>query len=117
MHEATPRVLGKGINVILALAKRNIEHELSLWGWLKPKRGKTHRRDLASVHKIDQSSAVHAVAGEAVGMPRQDAHVPFMLDALYHVVENWTAGLLRRLFLNEFADDLQSFSSGELAQF
>ncbi|OQC53931.1 MAG: hypothetical protein BWX54_02319 [Verrucomicrobia bacterium ADurb.Bin018] len=66
-----PHILRKRIHIIFRLSERHIEDEFPLRRVLKPECRELQRRDFPRVHQPDDFSAVHAVAGEAVWMPRQ----------------------------------------------
>ncbi|HSY18441.1 MAG TPA: hypothetical protein VK815_08920 [Candidatus Acidoferrales bacterium] len=66
-------VFRKGINVVFAETKIIVEHQFSLRRVLKPRAGEFERLNDAGVQHVNDPSAVHAVAGEAVGVPREYA--------------------------------------------
>ncbi|HOI97944.1 MAG TPA: hypothetical protein PLA19_05605 [Candidatus Pacearchaeota archaeon] len=109
-------VFRKRIDIILALAEGNIQHEFSLWCGFKPKGGEAQGGNLAGIDKIDDLAAVNAVAGQAVGVPSDDALRPPFLYLLDHLVEDRPSRNLSRLFFNESFSNGQAFSLGKIAK-
>ncbi|OGN28461.1 MAG: hypothetical protein A3A33_00600 [Candidatus Yanofskybacteria bacterium RIFCSPLOWO2_01_FULL_49_25] len=94
------------------MPKSNIEHEFALRGCLKPKCREFERLDIATINKINERTAIHAVASQTVGMPRHDTVGFAALNTCHHIIENGTTGSFGRLALAEGAHNLKSLPQG-----
>lgn len=109
-------IFRKRIDIIFALAEGNIQHEFPLRRRLKPKGGEAQGGNLAGIDKIDDLAAINAIAGQAVGMPSNDALRPPFLYLLDHLVEDRPSRNLSRLFFNEGFGNGQAFALGKIAK-
>src|SRR3989339_859124 len=67
------RIFGKRIHIVFALSKGDIEHELTLWRTLKPECREFESTYTPCIEEIDNFSAVHTIASQSIGIPRNYA--------------------------------------------
>ncbi len=109
------RIFRKRINIVFAETKIVVKHKLSLRRVFKPRTGEFERVDFVCIEHVDDPSAVHAVAGKAVGMPCKNSISLTRLNPGEHVVENRPAWYFGRLFFNQLANNHDFFAFGKLA--
>src|SRR3989344_6388849 len=73
LADTTLHILNKVVRKVFALPERHLQHEFPLRSWLKPKLRKAQRSNSSSVHQVNYFAAVHAITGETIGVPRQNA--------------------------------------------
>ncbi|OIO50577.1 MAG: hypothetical protein AUJ11_02650 [Parcubacteria group bacterium CG1_02_44_65] len=109
-------IFNKVVRKIFALSERHLQHEFPLRSWLKPKLRKAQRSNSSGVHQVNYSSTVHAIAGETIGMPCQNAE-RFLacLNHRKHFGKFLSPGLLCTFRFRELTDNLNVFSLGKFA--
>src|SRR5207249_7194398 len=112
-----PDVLAQGIDLVLRLPKHDRKHELALRRVLEGVRRKAEVRELRRVQEVNNLSTVEGVAGEPVGMPRQNSIGLAARDPPEHFIEYRTTGRLRAPRLVQQLDNLQAFLFGVPPQF
>ncbi|MFA5813617.1 MAG: hypothetical protein WC862_03855 [Patescibacteria group bacterium] len=117
LAQTTLRVFGKRIHIVFALPKSDIQHKFSLRRWFKPKLRKLQRRNTPAINEINNLSAVHRIARQSVGVPRQNSVRPAFFNTLYHFAKNRAAGNFGRLFFNKCLNDIKIVLFGKGAQF
>ncbi|MFH0851327.1 MAG: hypothetical protein V1876_01105 [Candidatus Peregrinibacteria bacterium] len=109
-------VLGKVIHVVLGLAESDIQHEFPLRCRLKPEGRELQSFEFAGVQKMHDLSSVHAVPGEPVGMPCENAVCLSPFHHFQHSGELGSPGLFCGFGLAERGDDFQLFFCGVFTQ-
>ena len=119
-HLLTQAALGvfrKRIHIVFAESEFAMEHELSLGRVLKPGAGEFERLQRSRIEEVNNPPAVHAIARQAVGMPRENSLRFAGLDPPQHGVENRPAGCFGGLLLHKLLNDVYALPGGKLAQF
>ncbi|MEK7591510.1 MAG: hypothetical protein AAB489_04885 [Patescibacteria group bacterium] len=111
---AALHVLGKVVHIVLGLTERDIEHELPLWRWLKPEGRELQSFEFAGVQEVNDLSSIHAVSGEPVRVPCENAVGSSFFDNFQHSGELGSPGLFCGFGLAERGDDFRLFVCGIL---
>jgi hypothetical protein len=99
------------------LAERQIEHELSLGGRLKPERAKLEVAKFSLINQVDYPAAVKGVPCKSIRMPGDNSICSSGFDPFEHFVEEGAALGHRALGFFETRDDIDSGSADKLANF
>ncbi|MFA5030292.1 MAG: hypothetical protein WC495_01750 [Patescibacteria group bacterium] len=95
-----------------------MQHELPLRRWLKPKLRKAQSRNCPGIHQVDNLPTIHAIAGETVWVPGQNAQ--WFLAGFNkgkHIPEGVSPRNLCAFRLRKLLDNGNAFAGGEFPQF
>src|SRR3989344_6112842 len=110
-------IFNKVVRKILGLSERHLQHEFPLRSWLKPKLREAQRNDFAGIYEIDNASAVHTVASEAIRVPCEYSNALALFYLVYHFGKPFSSGFLFAFRFLKFADDFKIFSTRIFSQF
>src|SRR3546814_9390235 len=106
-------VLREAVDVVLRVPEYDGEHELALRVVLEGEGGELEVPERAAVEEVHDAAAVDRVAGQAVGMPGDDALGVAALDAAEHLVEDRPTRCFRALRFLVRANDLDAGGGAE----
>ncbi|MFT3787358.1 MAG: hypothetical protein QM770_14520 [Tepidisphaeraceae bacterium] len=114
---AAADVLREVVDVVLAHAEAEREHELAVGRRLEVERRELQVAKLPGVDEIDEPAAVEAVPRQPVRVPREDADGLARFDPVEHRVKDRTPRLLGALLLREDIDHFDLLACREFAEF
>ncbi|MBI4812298.1 hypothetical protein HY798_02535 [Candidatus Falkowbacteria bacterium] len=69
------------------------------------------------VYEIDNLSTINRISGETIGVPTQNSNgFSAGLNFLYHLIENFSSGLLCAFAFDKFLYNFKIFSLGKFRQ-
>ncbi|OGY09341.1 MAG: hypothetical protein A2782_02600 [Candidatus Blackburnbacteria bacterium RIFCSPHIGHO2_01_FULL_43_15b] len=99
------------------MAKGDLKHKKPLRSWLKPKCGEAQRSDFSGVYGVDYQTAINAIAGEAIRMPREKSNWSFtLLHLAHHLVKHFSPRLLCAFAFNKSFGNFNVFPLGKFRQ-
>src|SRR3989338_1021640 len=91
-------------------------HEFTLRSWLKPKLRKAQRSNSSGVHQVNYFDTIHAITGETIRMPCQNAERFFArFNHGKHFGKFVSPGPLCAFRFRELTDNLNVFSLGKFS--
>src|SRR3989338_11124420 len=117
LADTTLHILNKIVRKVFALPERHLQHEFPLRSWLKPKLRKAQRSNSSGVYEINDFPTVHAITGETVWVPCQNAEWLFTrFNRGKHFGKFLSPGLLCAFRFGKFFYNLNAFSLGKFSQ-